>query len=42
MYPNLRMLSEALRDQVGFGPAKDFLIKVEAPDYLYLLALGRG
>ncbi len=38
-YPNAKMLSEALRDSIGYGPAKDLLLRngVEEDDPLMYL-----
>ncbi len=40
-YPNARMLSEALRDAIGYGPAADLLEKYGVAEDDPLMTLGR-
>lgn len=40
-YPNALMLSEALRDAIGFGPARDILRKHGVAEDDPLMTLGR-
>lgn len=40
-YPNARMLSEALRDAIGYGPARDLLRKYNVDEDDPLMNLGR-
>jgi len=41
-YPNPKMLTEALRDSIGYGPAKDLLLRNGVKEDDPLMYLGRN